>query len=914
MSSRVRTFGSSLSLYFCLLGVLLVAQTASAAGTFTVSASPSSLSVAQGNQGTSTITTAVSGGFNSAITLSANTSYLNLPITFTFSPNPIPAPGSGSSTMTITVGGSVKPGIYTIVVSGVGGGLRETTSVMLTVTSSQQGSFTITASPSSLTVAQGNQGNSTITTTVSNGFSSAITLSASGTPANTTASFSPNPIPAPGSGRSVMNILVGSNTPAGTYPITVTGNGGGVQQSTIVTLTVTVASGSFTVSALPASLTITQGNQQTSAITTTVSGGFSGAISLSASTPPSGATITFAPSSFPAPGAGIATMTVIVGSATPLGTYPITVTATNGTSQQTVTVPITVIAVTGEPFPASPQVYIDTTWNPPNGATWQVNSSSTLQSALAASQPGDTIILETGSPYSGNFILPAKSNPNNKWIYIESSGLSSLPQPGTRVGPGDAHNMAQVVSPNVAAVFTLAPGANHYRLIGLEITSTSTEGGNQNNNPPSNNFTWCLICWNPALGLTEPDSITVDRSYLHGSAAQDVGQAVQANGSNFAVIDSYISDIHLSTSDSQAILAFWTPGPIKIVDNFLQATTEDVLFGGAGGYNDPYVPSDIEIRRNLFQKQAGWDSCGIGGTVPPGGSLPNGTRCPSSPNNQWEEKNNLEVKSARRMVVTGNTMENTWVSAQTGSSVLFTVRTSQSGNLAVVDDILFQSNIMSNVDAGFGTLEQDDQCNAQDGYPQCTNPGESRRIWIDNNLLLLSPNADTTHHVGVNIDGGNSTDAGLTDYIFQHNTVLKSDLSTLWNSLYFELPQLTWGCSPPEGFSSTHNVWVLDNSLTQQPNGDCGFVTTFGGVLGLGYYMGDPAPMAPRFYGNVLFVPSGSQQENWPGTSNDATTTPFTYVNPGSGDYQLLLPDWTDTTDGKISGIDWNELQQAMNP
>ena len=39
---------------------------------FTISASPASLSIQQGNQGTSTITTTISGGFNSAIVLSAS--------------------------------------------------------------------------------------------------------------------------------------------------------------------------------------------------------------------------------------------------------------------------------------------------------------------------------------------------------------------------------------------------------------------------------------------------------------------------------------------------------------------------------------------------------------------------------------------------------------------------------------------------------------------------------------------------------------------------------------------------------------------------------------------------------------------------------------------------------------------------
>ena len=45
-------------------------------------------------------------------------------------------------------------------------------------------------------------------------------------------------------------------------------------------------------------------------------------------------------------------------------------------------------------------------------------------------------------------------------------------------------------------------------------------------------------------------------------------EGVQANVTNLAVIDSYISDIHDSTTDSQAIVAYLSPGPIKIVNNY----------------------------------------------------------------------------------------------------------------------------------------------------------------------------------------------------------------------------------------------------------------------------------------------------------------------------------------------------------
>jgi uncharacterized membrane protein len=208
------------------------------AANFAISASPSSLTIAQGNQGASTITTSISGGFNSSISLSA--SGVPTGAAIGFSPQTIPAPGSGSSVMTITVGASTAIGTYPITVTGNGGGMQHATTVTLTVTA--PANFTISASPSSLSVPKGNRGTSTITTAISNGFNSSISLSTSGLPTGTTASFSPNPIPAPGSGNSTLTLTVGSNTAAGTYPITVTGNGGGVQQSVVVSLTVTTAS------------------------------------------------------------------------------------------------------------------------------------------------------------------------------------------------------------------------------------------------------------------------------------------------------------------------------------------------------------------------------------------------------------------------------------------------------------------------------------------------------------------------------------------------------------------------------------------------------------------------------------------------------------------------------------------------
>jgi kumamolisin len=213
---------------------LITALAGSSSGSgFTLSASPSSVTVAQGNMGTSTITSAVTGGFDSAISLSASGQPTGVTVTF----NPTSITGAGTSTMTMSVASSTAPGTYTITVTGTSGSTQETTTVSLTVTGTSP-NFTISASPTSLTISPGNSGNSTITTTISGGFNSAIALSASGEPSRVTVSFSPSSIPAPGSGSSTMTVTVNRRARAGNYTITVKGTGGSVNHTTTVSLTI----------------------------------------------------------------------------------------------------------------------------------------------------------------------------------------------------------------------------------------------------------------------------------------------------------------------------------------------------------------------------------------------------------------------------------------------------------------------------------------------------------------------------------------------------------------------------------------------------------------------------------------------------------------------------------------------------
>jgi kumamolisin len=300
---------------------------------FSLSGSPASVPVAQGSSGNSTISSTVTGGFNSAITLSATGQPTG--VTVSFSPTSIT--GAGTSTMTMAVASSTVIGTYSITVTGTSGSTSETTTVSLTVT--VPSSYTIGAAPASVSVAQGGSGSPTISSTVTGGFDSAIKLSASGQPKGVTVSFSPTSIK--GAGTSTMTMKVGSSTVAGTYSITVTGTSGSTSETTTVSLTVTAATPSFTVSAAPASISIARGSSGTFTITTAVFKGFDKAITLFASGQPTGVTVSFSPDIVT--GAGTSTMIVNVGESAALGDHTITINGKNGSATHTTTVTLDVL-------------------------------------------------------------------------------------------------------------------------------------------------------------------------------------------------------------------------------------------------------------------------------------------------------------------------------------------------------------------------------------------------------------------------------------------------------------------------------------------------------------------------------------------------------------------------------------------
>src|SRR5215204_1938703 len=101
------------------------------------------------------------------------------------------------------------------------------------------------------------------------------------------------------------------------------------------------------------------------------------------------------------------------------------------------------------------------------GESWQngkriitVGPRDSVQAAINAAQFGDTIVVQAGATYTGNFVLPLKSGTGE--IVIRSSRLSELPE-DARVNSSQSALFPKLQTTNSEPVIATAPGSHHYR-------------------------------------------------------------------------------------------------------------------------------------------------------------------------------------------------------------------------------------------------------------------------------------------------------------------------------------------------------------------------------------------------------------------------------------------------------------------
>ena len=213
-------------------------------------------------------------------------------------------------------------------------------------------------------------------------------------------------------------------------------------------------------------------------------------------------------------------------------------------------------------------------------------------------------------------------------------------------------------------------------------------------------------------------------------------RGIALNSASTTVVGSYISDIKSKTQDAQAIAGWSGPGPFLIENNYLEASGENFMLGGATPASSGLIPSDVVFRKNHVTRPAAWRDQG------------------------WVVKNLFELKNARRVLVEANLFETHWAGAQPGYAIVLTPRGERgAAPWAVVEDVTFRYNVIRNVAAVFNLLARDD------AGPS----GSAQRIRIADNLI---------HGVDRQVWGGNGTflqvGEGPSELIVEHNTIIQT--------------------------------------------------------------------------------------------------------------------------------------------
>jgi len=603
---------------------------------------------------------------------------------------------------------------------------------------------------------------------------------------------------------------------------------------------------------------------------------------------------------------------VISGVPSESGTSAFTVTLKDATTNETTRA----LALTVSPgFAGSfdgpaelPRVYLQTTLadTPAPGKTINVNAGGDFQAALNSAACGDTITLQEGATFGGVFYLRHKSCDAGHWIIIRTSAPdSSLPPEGTRITPcyagvaslpGRPHFnctatrnvMAKLAFINKTGFgpVVFESGANHYRLIGLEITRSAGTSVVFNLMTPGNKAT--------------ADHIVLDRLWVHGTARDETTRGVYLAGiTSAAVIDSFFTDFHCvavtgGCIDSQAIGGGGgdnPAGPYKIVDNFLEAAGENVLFGGGVATT---TPADIEIRQNHLFKPLLWMP-GQPGFV---GGIDG---------HPFIVKNNFELKNAQRVLFEGNIAEYTWGGfSQAGYAIGITPK-NQAGNngsnlcpSCLVTDVTIRYSTVSHAAAGINiaNVKSANGGSAKDGrrysIHDITIDDINGNVYMGGGPLLLMLSDWTSNVLGdVSINhitgfgdptrpvltvGNESSYPKMSHFVYTNNVVIGGEYA-VWSS----------GGKTNCAYSGTP-ISILE---------DCFRPYTFvkNAVI---------APKEPRFY------------DKWPSGNSfphDTAVMQFVnYNNANGGDYHLLpsSPYKNAGTDGKDLGADIDAIMARI--
>ena len=587
---------------------------------------------------------------------------------------------------------------------------------------------------------------------------------------------------------------------------------------------------------------------------------------------------------------------------------------------------------------------------------------TTLQPAIDAAAPGDTILLRAGETFVGPFVLRAKPA-SSAWITIRSdAGDSLLPADGVRLVPSGkaGANTSRALLPRLLGqggalrstpVIRTAPGANHYLLKFLEIDGSANLGFET------------LIALGDDTTAAPAFDIVIDRVYAHGHPYKGMKRGIALNSASTDILNSYISDIKAVNADSQAIAGYNGAGPFRIINNYLEGAGENVLFGGSDPAVAGLVSRNIEVRRNHMFKPLAWQHAILAAPASPqaipsaaAGSLPagihyfkvvalmdTGTRTAvSAPSTEVSTATAGAVALAwssipgadRYRIYRGGSpgAQSVYLETASASTTFTYTGTSERAGAPVAtgtewvvknifelknaEQVVVEGNILENIwPAG------------QYGYAIVLTPRNQggSAPWVRVRDVLITNNI-VRHAAGVlQLSGTDAT-----------NPSQQTQRITLRNNLFYDIDPEKWGGTAkvflvgegPAGVVLDHNTIVHTNSAVMYAYGTetiTGFVYTNNislhntyGIMGQG---GRPGQYSIDMYfpasvitNNVL---AGGTASLYPAPNSFPTVQQWnaSFANPAQADYRLLSasPFYASGTGGSVPGADLGAIDAAIS-
>jgi hypothetical protein len=470
------------------------------------------------------------------------------------------------------------------------------------------------------------------------------------------------------------------------------------------------------------------------------------------------------------------------------------------------------------PGPAELPRTVPTTVTPTIRAV-SVPAGTNIQTAVNAAQCGDFLSFSAAT-WPG-LTLPMLNCDPQRWIVIDLGGGKI------------------VLSASNATV----KGGTFVRLQNGEITRSDTVG-----------VVYNLI--SPGAGAHD---LVFDNLYVHGTPLTETTRGIDlANVPNVAIINSRITEIHClavsgACGDAQAIAGGFSvtaqDGNYLIQNNYLQASGENILFGGGAA---TYLPSDITITGNTFIKPDSWN--------PSDPSYAPITGSDGKPH-PWIVKNLFELKSANRVLVENNRMIGSWGGfSQVGFGILITPKNPSSSlgtnicPVCAVTNVTIRKNHVSKTGLA---MQISFAASDNGGYP-----ADGGRWSIHDNIF--DGLQYTTCYACNNYLNQLSTGVSPTGVVLHDVSVVNNTFSVdgMWKQKY----QIGLIVGAPVGRPMVNIHW--DNNLF--PQGNLPMLGTGGGAANCGYQIGKPTDFLKRCFdaastitGNGVIV-RGWTPGSWP--------------------------------------------------